>query len=143
MATRSTIWLKDEETNSYKGIYCHFDGSIANNGKILVENYSDIDRVKELINLGSISSLQKNILPKGDSHSFDNREKDVVVAYHRDRGEDLMIYEEKSLDDVYEKTEEYNYIFENNEWMLLDLDDLELHKVKELLLDLEDNDLSR
>ena len=104
MATRSTIWLKDE--NSYKGVYCHWDGYLSNNGKLLLENYNTLEKVKELISFGFISSLDTTI--------------DKCVFYNRDREEDFDDYEVSSLEEMGEFLEEYNYIFQDNKWYVLD-----------------------
>ena len=104
MATRSTIWLKDE--NSYKGVYCHWDGYLSNNGKILLENYNTLEKVKELISFGSMSSLNTTI--------------EKCVFYNRDREEDFDDYEVYSLEEMEEFLEEYNYVFQDNKWYVLD-----------------------
>lgn len=106
MATRSTIWYKDEETNTYKGIYCHWDGYPSNNGSLLLHNYRTIDEVKELISMGFLSSLGKDI--------------ETCEFYHRDRNEDLNVYEVFSKDDINEYFEEYTYLFENGKWYIHD-----------------------
>ena len=116
MATRSTIWIK-KENGKYDGIYCHWNGSPSNNGRILVEYYHDIEKVKGLIELGSISSLHSEITcPEG--HSFDNPVNGYVVAYHRDRGEELDIYRDIPNNKLKGYFEEYNYFFVNGEWTL-------------------------
>ena len=104
MATRSTIWLKSK--NSYKGVYCHWDGYLSNNGKILLENYNTLEKVKELISLGFISSLGTTI--------------DKCVFYNRDREEDFDNYEVYSLEEMGEFLECYNYVFQDNKWYVLD-----------------------
>lgn len=116
MATRSTIWIK-KENGKYDGIYCHWNGNPFNNGRILVEDYQDIEKVKGLIELGSISSLHSEITcPEG--HSFDSPVEGYVVAYHRDRGEELCIYRDISSSQLKKYFEEYNYFFIKNEWVL-------------------------
>jgi hypothetical protein len=118
MATRSTIAIQ-LENGSIKQVYCHWDGYISNNGKILVNHYKDSAKVLELINHGSISILDKNINPSKDSkHDFDNKEKDVCVFFHRDRKELLDIEEFKDFEDYINNAnfEEFNYIFKDNEW---------------------------
>ena len=132
MATRSTISIK--EGNKIKTIYCHWDGYPSHNGAILLQHYSDLNKVTQLINLGDISSLRENIEPaeKGfistwengkyvriettEPHSFDKPHDDVVIAYMRDRGE------KDCKARVYHKIteeEEYNYLFENGKWYLI------------------------
>lgn len=83
MGTRSTIGIQNED-GSVTGIYCHWDGYLSHNGRILAENYTDEDRVRELIALGDISSLGAEI---GTAHDFDSIPPGVTNAYGRDRGE--------------------------------------------------------
>lgn len=87
MSTRSHIGFIKGNQITY--IYCHFDGYPEYNGRILQEHYTDKEKIQELINLGDISCLNKNLSPKeGEEHSFDGKQAEgVVVAYHRDRGE--------------------------------------------------------
>ena len=87
MSTRSHIGFIKGNQITY--IYCHFDGYPEYNGCILQEYYTDREKIKKLLNLGNISCLNEELSPKeGEEHSFDGkRAEDVVVAYHRDRGE--------------------------------------------------------
>jgi len=118
MSTRSTITLSTPE--GYQSIYCHNDGYLSHNGAILKEFYDTEDKVKELIKLGSLSSLEKNLAPEEDQeHNFHNRVDDVTVAYHRDRGEDLAIALYDTLEEVYADKEDYNYVFVDGQWWLL------------------------
>lgn len=117
MSTRSTIWIKKDE-DKYDGIYCHFDGYLDGVGKTLIENYTDINKVMALIELGAISSLGKSI-ECPENHSFDNPIKGYTVAYFRDRKEEpeIDLYKDKSLNEIEKDySEEYNYIFDNNKW---------------------------
>lgn len=111
MGTRSTIWIKKDNGN-YDGVYCHWDGYLENNGKILAEYYTNELFVNDLLQHGDISSLGIYVYPTGE-HSFKNRQENVCVFYHRDRGEDLYIYESKHFPEGY--FEEYNYIFNYND----------------------------
>jgi hypothetical protein len=108
MATRSRIAIEDQ-TGKVRSIYCHWDGYPSNNGRILLEHFQTQEKVESLIELGSISSLNKNVeIPEGVTHSFDNPAKGIVVAYHRDRDEDF----------VKSDIEEYGYIFTAaGEWL--------------------------
>ena len=131
MSTRSHIGIR-EKGIFIKYVYCHFDGYTINGvGQMLFEHYKDEEKVKELISLGDISFLEKNINPSKDSnHSFDTPEKDVTVFYHRDRGDidgNDIIYTKspigksgpyKICDFNYypNKMIEYVYLFENGEW---------------------------
>ena len=49
MSTRSYICIENEN-KSISGIYCHSDGYLTYNGAMLLDHYSDREKVKELIN---------------------------------------------------------------------------------------------
>ena len=85
MATRSRIAIELPD-GTVKSIYCHWDGSPDTNGVTLMKHYQERKKVEDLIALGSLSILAKNIEPT-EKHTFSNPQSDVVVAYHRDRGE--------------------------------------------------------
>jgi hypothetical protein len=82
MATRSTIALEFAD-GTVGQVYCHWDGYLSNNGQILVEHYQDPFKVRDLIDLGDLSSLGASI---GEKHEFDARTQDCTF-YGRDRGE--------------------------------------------------------
>ena len=118
MATRSTIAIQ-LENGSINQVYCHWDGYLSNNGKILLEYYNNAEIIKYLISKGSISILAKNINHNKDSkHEFNSPQKDVCVFYHRDRNEELYIDSFKNFEEYSENGnfEEFNYIFKDNEW---------------------------
>ena len=122
MATRSRIAIEDQ-TGKVRSIYCHWDGYPSNNGRILLEHFQTQEKVESLIELGSISSLNKNVeIPEGVTHSFDNPADDVVVAYHRDRAEDLVILDHDSVKDFANSDiERYGYVFTAaGEWLCVD-----------------------
>lgn len=97
MGTRSTISIENED-GTVTGVYCHWDGYISHNGRILLEHYNTDDLAQELIQGGDISSLREQV---GEKHPFDNPHKygsqeylDHIDAhqhwttyYGRDRGE--------------------------------------------------------
>ena len=127
MSTRSHIGISTvEEGISYvKYVYCHFDGyTIDGVGQMLFEHYKDEEKVKELISLGDISFLEKNIEPSKDSnHSFYTPEKDVTVFYHRDRKENLDNSKARKISDLKyypDDMVDYIYLFENNQWYLIE-----------------------
>lgn len=91
MGTRSLIGVETDD-NCIEYVYCHFDGYPSYNGVILFENYKDEETARELISHGGMSSLGKKIHPDPSKpHSYDRRQEDVTVFYHRDRGESLVI----------------------------------------------------
>lgn len=90
MSTRSRIGIL-KENGSIESIYCHLDGYPEWVGKKLYRYYNNPERIKKLINLGDISHLENNLEPNPEmEHKFghDTEQKNVVVAYHRDRNED-------------------------------------------------------
>lgn len=102
MSTNSTIRLND------KIIYCHWNGYIEYNGFILVNHYTDVEKIEELLSLGNISILAENV--SGDSsHCFENPNEGIVVAYHRDRGEEWE-------DGTNYGQQSFNYTFVDGEW---------------------------
>jgi len=118
MATRSRIAIELED-GSVESIYCHWDGYPEGTGRVLLDHYTLPEKVQDLINLGSISSLAP-ILESTGKHSFDNPEPGVVVAYGRDRGEkgvDKIKHE--SVSDFFNgDIEEYGYLFtQEGEWL--------------------------
>lgn len=135
MSTRSAIGIKNEK-GQIKAVYCHNDGYPEHNGRILVSHYNTIEKVKELLALGDLSSLGERVNPnKYEEHSFDNRVRDITVAYHRDRGEGLI--KAKTFNNVgeviaYFDWSSYIYIFEDGEWYVYDLDK-NRHLVKDVL----------
>src|SRR5690554_3636984 len=86
MATRSTITVRTGE-NERKEIYCHWDGYPEHNGVLLLEHYNTQEKAEKLIELGNLSSLGEFLEPKSKTHTFNNPEENVCVAYGRDRGE--------------------------------------------------------
>lgn len=87
ISTRSLIGIINKD-DSVDTIYCHWDGYPSNQGPLLTQFYNTADKVRDLIALGGISYLAEKLEPTTGSHSFEHPEQNVVVAYHRDRGED-------------------------------------------------------
>jgi len=109
--------MVDTDTENYHSIYCHYDGYIRHTGKLLVENYTTLEAVKQLIDLGAISCLAKHSTPDPTRmHSFEISQNDVTVAYHRDRGEKLLITSSAWLRE--HAREQYAYLFINDEWVV-------------------------
>ena len=131
MATRGRIGIRNAD-DSVDSIYCHRDNYPEHNGRILVEHYTDEAKVRELIALGSLSSLGAEI---GEKHPFDNphgygtaeytawqqRYSKMCTAYARDRGEkDCEPTHTQSVQGMLniDSGEEYWYIWHYGRWMM-------------------------
>lgn len=118
MATRSNIAYKTPE-GKIRSAYCHWDGYPAHNGEMLRRYYTDYDKVKQLVDLGQISYLRKNINPTNTTHSFETPQEDVTVFYGRDRGEENVGYQEyNDFAEYVDAGEEYMYFFDGNDWIV-------------------------
>lgn len=120
MSTNSYIAIKnDDKTIDY--IYCHWDGYIENNGVLLQLYYNNKDRIRKLINLGSISSLEKKLNPdKTKPHTKFNYQENVVISYARDCNEELKINHSKNIEEFIKVCKsasmEYVYLYNNTKW---------------------------
>lgn len=135
MATRSMIAMKVD--NQYRAVYCHYDGYPSHQMPILQQNYLNPDKVKELIDLGSLSILASEI---GQEHNFDTHDStksDWCLAYHRDRGETLQISTTRDLKTLVRLAKEcgaeYIYIYKQGYWECRNLyitqDDVSLDEI--------------
>ena len=120
MGTRSLIG-KIEADNTVTAVYCHWGGDPSENGVILNTYYTDKSKIDELISLGGMSSLAKNINPNPDTvHVWGCPQEDVCVFYHRDRGEELDIRHYDSVEDFVgnpnEWDIEYFYLYNGTGW---------------------------
>lgn len=109
MATRSTIAMERED-GAVVQIYCHWDGYLNHNGKILLEHYSDPAKVAQLLALGNLSVLGPEI---GEAHDFNSNDHDICTFYGRDRGEDdvdAQLYVDFETYRLHHQYEEYEYI---------------------------------
>ncbi len=114
MATRSVIAKLDNSLNfPVQAIYCHNDGYLSNNGKILDQHYADEVKVDNLIAQGDISSLRDTI--------------EDTTFYMRDRGEEnkeaINLHNEKALVQyAFEKCDaEFIYMFAFGYWYVYDI----------------------
>ena len=126
MGTRSTIALEYAD-GTVDQIYCHWDGYLEHNGKILEQHYKDPFVLQKLIDLGDMSSLGERI---GTQHAFDKATEGECTFYKRDRNESGC--EAKRFKDYADykanhQYEEYEYILRNVEgkatWFVADHSD--------------------
>jgi hypothetical protein len=96
MGTRSTIALEYAD-GTVQQVYCHWDGYLEHNGKILAEHYSNPFILRDLIDLGDVSSLRPTVGTKHafsklevpmDGEAYDALYGEMTTFYGRDRGED-------------------------------------------------------
>lgn len=123
MATRSTIALEFAD-GTVGQVYCHWDGYLQHNGKILLNHYSNPFILRDLIDLGDISSLGNTI---GVKHPFDNPASfgtpeyeaykdqygDMTTFYMRDRNEQdcgARYFKDFADYEANHQYEEYSYI---------------------------------
>jgi hypothetical protein len=105
MSTHSTITAK-MSNGIFKTVYCHFDGYISNNGRILYWNYQDQKKIDELLDLGNLSNLDLTL--------------NMCNFFTRDRGEELSYScgntAESSLS--MHGSQEFNYLWDGEEWFV-------------------------
>lgn len=119
MATRSVIAMLRPD-GRYEAVYCHWDGYISHNGRILQEHYNTEEKVAELLSYGDLSVLGENI---GTKHNFNDRQDGMCTFYGRDRGEtnvaskifdstrDIVLFVNFGAAD-------YLYLFKDGEWFV-------------------------
>ena len=96
MGTRSTIALEYAD-GTVGQVYCHWDGYLSHNGKILLANYTDPFKVRELLDGGDMSSLSERV---------------EGCSFYAERGEDCpqRMYKDFAEFQREMQGEEYNYI---------------------------------
>ena len=85
MGTRSDIIARRKD-GTWARVYCHWDGYLSHNGKILHKHYNTQAKAEKLVSGGDMSSLGR-YCNKPPGHSFDTAVKGYTVYYGRDRGE--------------------------------------------------------
>jgi hypothetical protein len=93
MGTRSTIALEFAD-GTVGQVYCHWDGYLEHNGKILFENYSDPFKLRDLIDQGDISSLKPEI---GTKHPFSQFETDLTYTGFADLYDNMTTFYGRDL----------------------------------------------
>ena len=130
MSTRSAIGVM--HGNVCKAIYCHSDGYLSYNGKVLLENYDSV-KANQLVAMGDMSVLGKEI---GEKINFDDRmvyDTDYVAKqcrfYGRDRDQtdiefqtflnDQELFAGIDAEFFYVMRDGVWYVSEGTEWTLL------------------------
>lgn len=133
MGTRSRIGIEMPD-HTVVSVYCHWDGYVEHNGRILTERYQERDDVQELIDGGSMSSLRtRGTWDNGPALKDENGEfihdsqgfmmmendRDPQPLYHSERGEEVNV-EHTTFDAFVSGNlggEEYAYLYDlNDNW---------------------------
>ena len=112
MSTNSTINIQNAD-GTVDSIYCHWDGYLENNGKILQEFYNTEAKVRELLAPGDLSQLGIEV---GSKHDFEERGVTSCKYYGRDRGESNVEMQTLGSADMVKGCQQYNYLFRDGSW---------------------------
>lgn len=95
MATNANIGYIENNIITYT--YLHYDGYPEHTGKILYEEYNTTDKVKELIKLGWLESIDKG----------------EVISFHEDKGWGYNEIQPETVNTLNEFIKlEFNYLFD-------------------------------
>lgn len=137
MGTRARIAIA-EPNSRYRSIYTHWDGYPEHHGPILLEHWTNPEKVNRLMTIGDLSSFAEEI---GRKHDFDwmmkrNKMKPARIAtlkkqcnsYARDRGEtDCSAIQSDSFSDLARLADkcgaEYLYVLYDEKWLFSPVSD--------------------
>ena len=128
-STHATVGILNSN-GSITSVYVHSDGypdgSQGVGGK-LKKYYNDTKKIKQLISLGDIYFIDKNVVPSGE-HSYKNPEKDVTIAFGRDRGDkDIKPIKSRDKTDFIEEAGDTSYAYlwdpKAKQWLYTDIED--------------------
>lgn len=109
MSTHAAIIVPHPE-GGWQGIYVHSDGYLEHTGRLIARHYQDGDSARAIVALGDLSALGERLEPKGP-HSYFKPEPGTTVAYHRDRGEDLVIRKGPTVEHLVAQFEANGHIY--------------------------------
>ena len=118
MATRARIALELKD-GSFISSYQHWDGYPGGLGYILIDHWTNYDKVKEAIELGDASKWAYTVGSKIDFDDRKAKDYDIQnVYYGRDRGEKDVGYHKHLngvclLDEAFKCGEEYLYVLKD------------------------------
>jgi hypothetical protein len=127
MATRSRIGI-ELKNGSILSVYHHWDGYPEWLGKILVTHYATRAQVAELIDGGDMSSAWTNA-------GFNNETVEQGPLYYSSRGENCPPRHDADLCEFLlpDNSEEFAYVFRNNQWVCYDMHQFEDSKLPEVV----------
>lgn len=111
----------------YTTIICSHDGYLGYVERILLENYTKQELVDELISFGDLYEIGEIIHPK-------YRKDSESVCYYKYpdntfvcNESDIILWGKHSpkISDTPRQSEEYNYLFKDNEWLWCEYNDKE------------------
>lgn len=133
MGTRSRIGIEMPD-HTVVSVYCHWDGYVEHNGKILVEHYQNREDVQKLIDGGGISSLRTRkdwrlissplhdengeYISDAEGNIMSENDREPQPLYYTERGEEVEVLH-SSFDKFVsgDSGEEYAYLFDlNGNW---------------------------
>ena len=103
MATRSTISVVKPD-GTIEQAYCHWDGYLEGNGKILVDHYNNFKKALELVRVGSIRELAEKVT---DCDLLGGPDECFTFADFNDYINNAQF-------------EEFNYLFINDAWYYIE-----------------------
>lgn len=118
MATRWTVGKLQEDGQTIRSVYGHWDGYPDGVGATLAEHYTDISKIEKLLDRGDISSLRETV---GHKHPFEDSGSDMTTFYGRDRNEtgvDALVHadEREWLEFRRGSWCEYGYLWDGKRW---------------------------
>lgn len=125
MGTRSDIIVQRTDGKFHR-VYCHWDGYLSHNGRILFDHYTSQEQAEALVALGDMSILAPlHTRPKG--HTFDKPVKGYCVFYGRDRKEkDVAGTVAETLAGCWPPEDtwtEFTYVWQDGQWWVGDPDE--------------------
>ena len=109
MSTNSTIGIENLD-GTIELIYCHWDGYLEHNGRILQQHYTQEHKVRELVALGDLSVLGDETGAQVDFNDRDTHGSQCV-AYGRDRGETEVSSVTYANREMVAGLQEFNYLW--------------------------------
>lgn len=119
MSTRSAIGILNDD-GSVTAVYCHWDGYPSYVGKMLINHYKSLTRIKNLLKHGNLSFIAPHL---GRKHDFNNASKhhpDWCLFYGRDRGESDQQAKTFGTTEAFENHydwSDYYYLYNNGHWL--------------------------
>tara|TARA_R100000365_G_C2672897_1_gene21402 strand:- start:42 stop:488 length:447 start_codon:yes stop_codon:yes gene_type:complete len=104
MGTRSNIGYENKNKN-VNFMYCHYDGYLDHNGRMLLEHYNSEEDAQDLVDNGYASSLQPTVKEINEKRvHFDKPEAYKSLGNYMRNVDTLFI--------------EFIYLWRNNQWWI-------------------------